>query len=743
MKLIFKYLKPYTIIIAVCIILLFGQSFSDLYLPNLMSDIVDTGIMSGGIEKGAPDVISAQGIDILRIFMSDEQKQAADNSFELIKAGSAGSENYTKKFSGVSNKDFYVLKDGLSEQQKKDADTAYSNATYSMMLFLKDVSGSSSQSISDYGNSESGFSDFDITKLYVMTDSLKMMPTQSFEKYISSAEENPYLAEQVSAKFTTLFYKELGANTSSLQKSYIIKVGAEMLGITLLGVLASVLVGYLSSLLSAKVAKKLRRDMFEKVNSFTNAEIDRFSTASLITRTTNDIQQISMFIVMGLRMMCSAPIMGIGGIFLAIDKSVSMSWIIAVAVIFVLGFLLVILSIAMPKFKSLQKLIDRLNLVSRENLSGLLVIRAFGNEEHEEKRFEGANRNLRDTTQFVNRTISSIFPFMMFVMNVFAIAVTWIGSHEIANATLQVGDMMAFIQYAMQIIMSFIFVAMMFIFIPRAIVSAERIREVLDCELSVIDPKEAKVLGKASGKVEFRDVCFRYSKAESDVLENISFTANPGETTAIIGATGSGKSTLISLIPRFYDVTGGSVLIDGIDIRELNQHELRESIGFVPQKGVLFSGTIDSNVKYGMENASVDEVMKALEVAQASAFVDEKEDGIMSPIAQDATNVSGGQKQRLSIARALIKKPPIYIFDDSFSALDFKTDASLRKALKNFTGESTVIIVAQRVSTIMQAEQIIVLDEGRIVGKGTHSELVETCPEYREIAESQLSKEEV
>ena len=491
------------------------------------------------------------------------------------------------------------------------------------------------------------------------------------------------------------------------------------------------------------MGRRLRHDLFAKVESFSNGEFDRFSTASLITRTTNDVQQIQMLITMGVRMICYAPIMGIGGIIFAVGKSVSLSWLIAAAVVVLIGLIAVALAVALPKFKSLQKLIDRLNLVSREGLSGMMVVRAFGNEGYEERRFDKANRDLMETTRFVQRVMSGMIPAMMFVMNLLSILIVWVGGHAIAESTLQIGDMMAFIQYAMQIISAFLMIAMMFIMVPRASVSAGRILEVLDAPLAIQDPEKPEALSNPKGLVEFKDVSFRYGGAEHNVLEHISFVAKPGETTAFIGATGSGKSTLVNLLPRFYDVTGGSITIDGVDVRSLSQHRLRELIGYAPQKGMLFSGTVAENLRYGKEDADEEELKAALSTAQALGFVERMDEGIQSPISQGGTNVSGGQRQRLSIARALTRKAPIYIFDDSFSALDFKTDAALRKALAKDTAQATVLLVAQRVSTIMHAQQIIVLDQGRMVGKGTHQELLKTCPEYREIAESQLQKEEL
>ena len=589
-----------------------------------------------------------------------------------------------------------------------------------------------------------GLEDVDMDKLYQLLPLLSQVPQESLEKARAQAESSDsMMGAQVGVTMTRLFYQELGMDTQAIQSHYIWNKGLQMLGVALLGVVATVLVGFFSARMAATIGKRLRHDLFAKVERFSSGEFDKFSTASLITRTTNDVQQIQMLITMGIRMICYAPIMGIGGIIFAVGKSVSLSWLIAVAVVVLMGLIAVALSVALPRFKALQKLIDRLNLVSRENLSGMMVVRAFGNEGYEERRFDKANRDLMETNRFVQRVMSAMMPCMMFVMNLLSILIVWVGGHAIAESTLQIGDMMAFIQYAMQIIMSFLMIAVIFILVPRASVSAGRIREVLDASLAIQDPEKPKTISEPKGLVEFKDVSFRYHNADSDVLEHISFTAKPGETTAFIGATGSGKSTLVNLIPRFYDVTAGEITIDGVDVRKLSQKDLREMIGYVPQKGMLFSGTVASNLRYGKEDATEEELQKALDTAQASDFVNAMEEGVESPIAQGGTNVSGGQRQRLSIARALARKAPIYIFDDSFSALDFKTDAALRKALAKDTAGATVLIVAQRVSTILHAQQIIVLDEGRMVGKGTHKELLQNCPEYREIAESQLQKEEL
>lgn len=524
---------------------------------------------------------------------------------------------------------------------------------------------------------------------------------------------------------------------------FILQTGGIMLLISLGGVIAAILVGLIASKVGAGVARTLRRHVFEKVSSFSNAEFDKFSTASLITRTTNDITQIQNLVTMMIRMMFYAPIMGVGGIILALSKDVSMSWIIILAVVILIGLIVVISIIVLPRFKKVQSLIDKLNLIVRENLSGMLVIRAFNTQKFEEKRFDEANKDLMKVNLFVNRVMTFMMPAMMLLMNLISVLVIWVGSHRVGAGQLEVGDMMAFMQYTMQIIMSFLFISMMFIMIPRASVSGRRVSEVLETELTIIDQKNALPIEKAIGVIEFKNVSFSYPGAEEPVLHDVSFVAKPGETTAFIGATGSGKSTLINLVPRFYDVTEGSILLDGKDIRDIAQHDLREQIGYVPQKGILFSGTIESNLSYGKKDASEKELLEAATIAQAKEFIDLKPEGMKSGIAQGGTNVSGGQKQRLSIARALATKPQIYIFDDSFSALDFKTDAQLRAELKKNVTNATVLLVAQRISTIMHAEQIIVLDEGHVVGKGTHQELLKTCEVYKEIAVSQLSKEEL
>lgn len=738
MKLIMKYLNPYMHILIICMALLLGQAVADLSLPTYMSDIVNIGVQKNGIDEEVPDAISADAMKLITLFMTENEKIGFQNSYTEVDKDASLKEKYKKTFS-KSTEGVYYIKSDLYEDTVSQLGDLYGTAILSFVNFAKDNAQKQ-----DSTDGETNFEDIDLESIYSIIPMIEKIPKEKIYTYIEQAESSDKMMKtQVGVVFTKAFYDELNANLDNLQKDYIKSTGMKMLGITLLGTLAAILVGFIAARLSANTAKRLRFDIFSKVQYFANAEFDKFSTASLITRTTNDIQQVQMLVMMGIRMMCFAPIMGIGGVIMAVGKSPSMSWIIVLAVAVLLGISMVVFSVSLPKFKILQKLIDKLNLVSRENLSGMMVIRAFGNEKYEEERFEEAALNLRSTERFVQRIMAFLMPLMIFIMNAVSVLVIWVGAHQIEKSNLQIGDMMAFIQYIMQIIMSFLMIAMMFIMIPRASVSAVRIKEVLDMNFSIKDSISAKKVKRLKGEIEFKNVHFRYENAQEDAVLELNFTAKPGQTTAFIGSTGSGKTTLVNLIPRFYDVTRGSITIDGMDIRDIDQKSLRDNIGYIPQKGVLFTGTINSNVSYGKENANLEEINTAIKVAQANDFVKSTPSGLNTFISQGGSNVSGGQKQRLAIARALVKKPPIYIFDDSFSALDFKTDRQLRQDLKAFTGESAVLIVAQRVNTIVNAEQIIVLDEGRIVGKGTHRELLENCSVYREIAESQLSKEEL
>lgn len=734
-----KYLKPFGALILAAILLLFIQAMCDLSLPDYMSNIVNNGIQQGGIVDAVPQAVRQSTMDRLLLFVSEDEKNQILNDYSLIDKSSSDYQEYIKTYPQIEKEAVYVLKD-IDQAEIDKIDLPMGKALLSVTGIEKLKA-----------EAKDGQIDFNGTKLPANTDLFAMLGQMSAQQraQISAAMDEQFtnlgdkMIIQGAAASIKTEYGALGLNTDKLQSDYILKTGLLMLLVSLLSAACTVTVALLSARIAAGLSRNLRKSIFTKVESFSNTEFDKFSTASLITRTTNDITQIQMLMIIMVRMVFYAPIMGVGGVIRALGKSSSMSWIIALAVVVLLGLILTVFSIAMPKFKQIQKLIDRLNLVTRENLTGMMVIRAFNTQSFEEQRFDKANKDLTHTNLFVNRVMVFMMPAMMLIMNGVTLLIVWIGAHQIADSAMQVGDMMAFMQYAMQIIFSFLMLSMVFIMVPRASVSAQRIVEVLDTHPSILDPTEPKKLEKVKGVIEFKDVSFKYPGAEEDALKNISFKAQPGQTTAFIGSTGSGKTTLVNLIPRFYDVTGGKVLLDGIDVREVTQHDLRDKIGYVPQKGSLFSGTIQSNLQYASEAATEKDIQKAAEIAQAMEFIDEKPEGFSSEISQGGTNVSGGQKQRLSIARALVKKPEIYIFDDSFSALDFKTDAALRKALKEQTADSTVLIVAQRISTIKNAEQIIVLEDGKVVGIGTHKELMENCETYQEIALSQLSKEEL
>ncbi len=739
-----SYVKPFTIGMIAAILLLFVQAVCDLNLPNYMSGIVNVGIQQHGIENSTPDAISKEGYTFITTFMTDHERATVGAAYSL-KSGTDKNKDgkpYKDIYPAAASGGIYVLDDSIGEDSRARLDLAFGSATWTAINVLKSLAGTEESG----GSMESmDIQSADITLLYRMGPVLEQLPQQIFDQARQQAlAMDRSLLMQSGTMMTGVFYRELGVDLAAYQRSYITRVGLLMLLIALGGGLATVLVSLIASRIAAAVARNLRYDIFKKISSFSHSEYDRFSTASLITRSTNDVIQIQMLLTFGIRMIFYAPILGTGGVIMALKKSVSMGWIIALACIVLVGLISIIFSLVMPKFRMMQKYIDRLNLVARETLNGLMVIRAFGTGNFEKERFDSANEDLTRTNLFVNRAMVFTMPVMMLIMNGVVLMIIWVGSHRVAESQMQVGDMMAFMQYAMQIIMSFLMISMMFIFIPRASVSAQRISEVLQTEPAIVDPPHPRAMEPTvRGCVEFRDVSFRYAGAEEDALKSISFTARPGETTAFIGSTGAGKSTIVNLIPRFYDATGGEVLVNGVNVKELAQKELRSRIGYVPQKSVLMSGTIEGNIKYGSKGLPKSEMVRFAAVAQALDFINEKEEGFQSEIAQGGANVSGGQKQRLSIARALAVKPTIYIFDDSFSALDFKTDAALRKALKAYTGESTVIIVTQRVSTIMNAEQIYVVDGGTIVGRGRHRDLLASCPEYYEIASSQLTPEEL
>lgn len=735
-----KYLKPFLVGLFLAILLLFGQAFSELSLPNYMSEIVNVGIQQNGIEHAAPEAISQQGLKLMMTVMTEPEKQLVTDNYQLVALTDQRADGKTYGSLYPKAVDSIFVQKKVDNTALAALDKTFGTATWTFINIMQSASGQMPQ-----GNTPGDFANLDISKLYAVQPMLDKIPASVLAAAHDKALANDdQMLKQSGIILTKAFYSEIGLTISSLQSAYIFKIGLMMLVVALLGGVATILVSLISSRIAAGVARNLRSDLFQKIESFSNAEFDKFSAASLITRTTNDVTQIQLLLMIGIRMITYAPILGIGGIIMAINKSQSMSWIIAVAVIVLIGMIIVIMAIAMPKFKIIQKQVDRLNLVSRESLSGMMVIRAFGTQQHEKERFETANADLTNTNLFVSRVMVFMMPAMTLIMNGTTLIVIWVGAHQIANSTMQVGDMMAFIQYAMQIIMAFLMISMMFIFVPRAAVSAKRIAEVLETEATILDPATPEPFVPAKkGIVEFDHVNFHYQGAEEDALHDITFTALPGQTTAIIGSTGSGKSTIASLILRFYDVTAGRIMVGGVDIRQVKQKDLRSRIGYVPQSGGLLSGTITSNISYGKDDATEAEVEAAATIAQAMEFISEKPEGLKAEISQGGVNVSGGQKQRLSIARALTKSPEILIFDDSFSALDFKTDVALRKALKEHVGTSTLIIVAQRVSTILNAEQIIVLDDGRIVGHGTHAELLKNCPQYYEIASSQLSQEEL
>ena len=734
-----KYLKKSIVPILVIVLFLIGQAVCDLSLPDYTSKVVNIGIQQVGVENPVPDVIRATEMNKLMLFMNESDKNTVLSNYNHLDKASLSDKDLT------GDEPIYEL----NTKDKKTIEEL-SNIFGKPMLIVegfesdsKETKKMKEQMMANLPPQMIQNGDVDVFQVF------SLMPEEELSEMRKTIDEKfsdmpDSIITQSAISYVKGEYKNLGIDTDKLQTNYMFLAGAKMLGIALLSALATIVVGFLGARVAATLGKNLRSKVFNKVMSFSNTEMDKFSTASLITRSTNDIQQVQMLMVMMLRVVIYSPIIAIGGIIKVTKTNTSMTWIIAVAVIAILSLVMILFIVVMPKFKVVQKLVDRVNLVTREILTGIPVIRAFSTQKYEEKRFDKANLDLTKTNIFVNRVMACMMPAMMLVMNGISVLIMWNGAHGVDSGAMQVGDMMAFIQYTMQIIMSFLMISAISIMLPRAAVCVQRVDEVISTDLIIEDKEQTENFKEdKKGYIEFNNVSFKYPNAEEDVLSDISFVAKPGETTAFIGSTGSGKSTLINLIPRFYDVTEGSIKVDGVDVRNVSQHDLREKIGYVPQKGILFSGTIDSNLRYGREEATDVEIVRAAEIAQAMEFISSKPERFETEISQGGTNVSGGQKQRLSIARAIAKNPEIYIFDDSFSALDFKTDSALRKALKQETSDSTVLIVAQRISTILHADQIIVLDEGKVVGKGTHNELLKNCEVYKQIALSQLSKEEL
>ena len=748
---IFKQLARHWAVCLVVFALLFVQAYCDLSLPDYTSKIVDTGIQQGGIESPLPQTVRKSTLDALSLLMSEEDAQKLQDAYQ-----------YYLQDDGVLQ-----LRSDLTEAERTALEDAVT--TPDIVLYMAAAqaantpAGQNSMGMTGLAEMPSAAADTetvaptaeDLDTVCGQFAAMSQMPgfdRSMLQKQLDGAmsQLDDTMAAEMKSQSTLLVRLEYEAQgvAQDVQMRYLFRVGGQMLALTLLMVAVAVAVGFLASRVSAAIGRDLRRETFSSVINFSHAEIENFSTASLITRTTNDIQQVQFVCVMLLRMVAYAPILGIGGVLHVVGSSSGLSWIVVLDVALLLLLMLFLMNVAMPKFKVMQQLVDRLNLVSREILTGIMPVRAFSREKFEEQRFDKANKELMGTQLFTNRAMVAMMPFMTLIMNGTSLLIVWFGGKAMDAGTMQVGEMIAFITYTMQIVMSFLMLAMVAVMLPRAGVAADRIDEVIRTKATIRDPDEAAAKAaqehkKWQGVVEFHDVSFRYPGADSDALEHISFTAKPGETTAIIGSTGCGKSTLLNLIPRFYDVTGGKVTVDGIDVREMPQAQLHDLLGYVPQKGVLFSGTIDSNLKFGGESITDAQVQKAAAIAQATDFIEAKPEGFQSPIAQGGSNVSGGQKQRLSIARAIAKNPKVYLFDDSFSALDYKTDVALRRALKAQTDNATVIIVAQRISTVLHANQILVLDEGRLVGKGTHAQLMVSCPEYREIARSQLSQKEL
>ena len=759
MRKLFGFMKAYIGWIVVIFCVLIVQAYCDLSLPTYTSDIVNVGIQLSGIDEKVPDAIANEDYEHLLLFMSSDDQKLVKDAYEEAskKSGDYDYDGIVMQLKSSVKKDDDQMEqlaeslkkpmmlvsgfDSGSDTTMKMEDQMKSQMKKQMQSQMKEQMQPQMQAqIDKQIAAVDDMTIYDI--LGAMDDTARDNALEQIEDKLNDMPDS--IMEQAASSAVKTFYEKIGVDTDARCYQYILKTGGKMLALAALGMFASILVGLMASRVGAAIGRGLRRDVFHKVVGFSNAEFDHFSTASLITRSTNDIQQVQLLVVMLLRMVLYAPVMAVGGLWKVFHTNADMSWVLGVGVVAILLLIIILFTVVIPKFKIVQKQVDQLNLVSREILTGLPVIRAFSTEEYEEKRFDQANKDLTKTNLFVNRAMTFMMPAMMLIMNTLTLLIVWVGSHSVNDGVMQVGDMMAFIQYAMQIIMAFLMLCMISIMLPRAAVSAERVDEVLKSETLIHDAKECKKLPEEGcGEVTFEHVSFRYPGAEENVLDDITFTAKPGQTTAIIGSTGCGKSTLVNLIPRFYDVTDGKIEIDGMDIREITQHDLRAKLGYVPQKGILFSGDIASNILYGNSDGSEAEMTEAAQIAQATEFIDEKPEKYKSPISQGGANVSGGQKQRLSIARAIAKHPDIYIFDDSFSALDYKTDVTLRSALKAKTSNSTVIIVAQRISTILHAEQILVLEDGKIVGRGTHEELLRNCDAYYQIASSQLSEKEL
>jgi ATP-binding cassette subfamily B multidrug efflux pump len=786
MNKLLKYMGTYWKTMVLILVVLVIQAYCDLSLPGYTSDIVNVGIQQGGIDESVPHALASKDMDKLLIFVDDKDGDIIKNAYELrdkdtgydydgsvyiLKNDVADNDNLVSEIASILGRPMLLvsgfesgseitqkmedsmkenMKSSVTEQVEKKRKEAEAQMTDEQKAALAANPQMAQQQAEAQKKAQEQVDDqlkkIDEADAFAL---FGMIPADQRQEVISQIDDKlsdmpETMIEQASTLYIKDAYTRLNIDTDKLQNQYLFSTGAKMMALAFIGMAASILVGFMAARVGATAGRDLRGRVFRTVVGFSNNEFDRFSTASLITRSTNDIQQIQTLTVMLLRMVLYAPIMAVGGIYKVFRTNVSMSWIIGLAVLLIGLVVLVLFTVAMPKFKILQTLVDKLNLVTREILTGLSVIRAFSTERHEEKRFDAANKDLTDTTLFVNRAMTFMMPVMILIMNGISVLIVWTGAHGINEGQMQVGDLMAFIQYTMQIIFSFLMLCMISIMLPRAAVSAERVDEVLTSKTIIHDPKNPRTLPEGTkGNLKFDHVSFRYPGADEDVLSDINFEAKPGQTTAIIGSTGSGKSTMINLIPRFYDVTGGAITLDGIDIREITQHDLRDKLGYVPQKGVLFTGTIASNIMYGNQVGDETQMKEAAEIAQAVEFIEEKSDKYESSISQGGTNVSGGQKQRLSIARAIAKHPEVYIFDDSFSALDYKTDVALRKALKEKTADSTVLIVAQRISTILQADQIIVLDDGKVAGIGTHSQLLSNCEVYHQIAASQLSEEEL